>query len=249
MRADRVEVSEEDHLPAGVRVLKIGEHVLDEELGAAVGVEGGGGEILGARDGGGLAVDGGGRREDDGAALGLLHGVDEDHRAGDVVAVVAHGLRDGLAHRLEAGEVNHRVNLLRGKNLVEAILVEDVAVVEREVRRLVGDELLDATKRFLAAVVEVVNHDHFAVRGEELEAGVRADVARTSGHEDGASFDGKGHAPLPGCRRAARAMCASDVPRAECPDRSGRGIRLNEESRFGADSSCGRRRMFCESSD
>ena len=62
MRADRVEVAEEDHLPAGVRVLKIGEHVLDEELGAAVGVEGGGGEILGARDGGGLAVDGGGRR-------------------------------------------------------------------------------------------------------------------------------------------------------------------------------------------
>ena len=68
VRAHGVEVPQEHHLPIGLGVLKVGEDVLDEELGAAVGVERRGGEVLGARDRRGLAVNGRGRREDHGLA-------------------------------------------------------------------------------------------------------------------------------------------------------------------------------------
>jgi hypothetical protein len=89
--------------------------------------------------------------------------------------------------------VDHRVHFLRGERLVQTGGVQDVARVERQVRRLGGAELLDAAQGLLAGVVEVVHHDHLASSLEELKASVRADVAGAAGHEDGASFHGERH--------------------------------------------------------
>lgn len=85
MRADGVEVPEEDDLPVRLGVLEIGEDVLDEELGSSVGVERRGGEVLGARDRRGLAVHGRGRREDHGLAPvhSFIHGTDGGHASVD----------------------------------------------------------------------------------------------------------------------------------------------------------------------
>ena len=120
----------------------------------------------------------------------LLHDLDEHDGADDVVGVVLHGLGDGLADRLEPREVDHGVHLLRGEGFVEPFAIENVAVVESEVVSLVGDELLDAAQGLLGGVVEVIDDNHLASGGEELQAGVRADVAGAAGDEHGASFHG-----------------------------------------------------------
>ena len=120
----------------------------------------------------------------------LLHDLDEHDGADDVVGVVLHGLGDGLADRLEPREVDHGVQLLRGEGFVEPFAIENVAVVEGKVVSLVGDELLDAAQGLLGGVVEVIDDHHLASGGEELQAGVRADVAGAAGDEHGASFHG-----------------------------------------------------------
>ena len=120
----------------------------------------------------------------------LLHDLDEHDGADDVVGVVLHGLGDGLTDRLEPREVDHGVHLLRGEGFVEPFAIENVAVVEGKVVSLVGDELLDAAQGLLGGVVEVIDDHHLASGGEELQAGVRADVAGAAGDEHGASFHG-----------------------------------------------------------
>ena len=81
-------------------------------------------------------VDGSGGGEDDVLAAVLLHDLEEDEGAGDVVVVILEGLGDGLAHSLEARKVDDAVDLVLGEDLLEAVAVEQVALDE-------GDRLAD----------------------------------------------------------------------------------------------------------
>eukprot|EP00982_Pelagococcus_subviridis_P005614 29739-Pelagococcus_subviridis.AAC.15 len=98
MRAHGVEVPQKNHLPLRRRGLHVRQDVFHEELGSPVRIQRRRGELFRARHRRGLAVHGRGGREDYLAAPVPLHDVHERHRADDVVAVIPHRLRHGLAH-------------------------------------------------------------------------------------------------------------------------------------------------------
>ena len=171
--ADGVEVAKEHHIPLGVGLLNVGEHLLEHGLGLAVGVgDGALRAVLG--DGHGLrrAVDGGGGGEDDVFEAVLAHHVHQHQRTADVVLVVLPGLLDGLAHGLEAGKVDAAVKGVLGKYLFQAFPVADVHLVE-------GDglayDLLHPVNGLGGGVGEIV-HDYGIMAGcDELDEGVAAD--------------------------------------------------------------------------
>mmetsp|Transcript_36722 Transcript_36722/g.109217 ORF Transcript_36722/g.109217 Transcript_36722/m.109217 type:complete len:379 (+) Transcript_36722:56-1192(+) len=109
--ADRVEVAEQDHVPALVRLVEVLQDVLDEELRASVRVGRARGEVLGDGHRRGVAVHSRGGGEDDALAVALLHRLDQVERACNVILVVEDRLRHALADSLEPSEVNHRVKL------------------------------------------------------------------------------------------------------------------------------------------
>ena len=63
------------------------------------------------------------------------HRANERERRADVVLVVLERLLDALAHGLEAGEVDHRVDRLLREEPLDLVLVEQVEGVHRQVRR------------------------------------------------------------------------------------------------------------------
>ena len=87
----------------------VADHAVDRELGVAVRVDGGGGDVLGHRDLLGLPVDGAGGGEHEPADAGLAHRVEQVERADVVAAVVALRVRDGLGHQRQRGEVQDAV--------------------------------------------------------------------------------------------------------------------------------------------
>ena len=107
--ADGVEVAQQGDVPARIAKLQVGQDLLDEQLGATVGVGGRGGEILADGDAGRVAVDGGGGTEDQVAHPGVGHGAAQAEGSANVVVVVLKGDLGGLAHRLEPGEVDDGV--------------------------------------------------------------------------------------------------------------------------------------------
>ena len=147
-----IEVAEQDDVPLGVSGGGgggVGEDLLDHPFSPAVRV---GSRLLrGALVEGErvwVAVDGSRRGEHNRCAAVASHGVDECERSPQVVGVVLNGLLDGLADRLVAGEVDHRVDRpLFPENRVERLCIADVGLVERHVRgRLVAYDCGDSVE-------------------------------------------------------------------------------------------------------
>ena len=176
--ADGVEVAQQRDAPVLVRHPEVAEDVLDHQLGRAVGVGGREGEVLPDRDRFGRAVNSGGGAEDQVLDPVFLHQLTEDEGAGDVVVVVAERLGDAFADRLEAREMDDRVDLGLGKDLFKTLAVEEVDLVEFEV--LAGD-LADAVEGLGLGVDKVVDNDEFLPAFEKLDAGVGADIAGAAG--------------------------------------------------------------------
>src|SRR5690606_8669868 len=86
-----------------------GDHVVDGQLGGAVGVGGAGGRRLGDGDLVGFAVGGGRGGEDEAAHACLAQGAEQGHGAADVVVPVLLGPGDRLADLGERGEVQDGV--------------------------------------------------------------------------------------------------------------------------------------------
>lgn len=171
----RVKVSEEGTVPllvllasllkvVALSVNKVCDDILNHGLGAAVGVGGPDGAMLGDGDhvgeAGGIAVDGGGGGEDDVVDVVALHGAEKSDAAADIDTVVLEGNLAGLADSLrmvltgvtggqqttclESSKVNHTVNgrvLL--KDIVEGLLVGHVELVES---RTAAGQQLDAVE-------------------------------------------------------------------------------------------------------
>ena len=179
----------------------VGDDILDDGLGAAVGVGGADGAVFGDGDhvleAGGIAVDGGGGGEDDVGDIVAGHGAHKGDAAADVDAVVLEGnlarLADGLQIQLaevevgqqmedsylQGGKVNDRVNGgVLGEDIVEGLLVGDVDLVE--VGAAAADEL-DAVEGDLGGVVEVVDNDDVVAVLKENQRREGANVARSAG--------------------------------------------------------------------
>ena len=183
--SDGVEVAKQHDVPLRVGRVQVGENLLDHPLGPTIGVRG---ALLGAGLGEGqgvrVAVDGGGAREDDGLAAVVAHDVHERERVAQVVRVVLDGLGDGLAHGLEAGEVNHAVDVVLVKDALEGLAVVDVGTVEGEaLGGLVAHDGVDAVEDLLGCVGEVVYDDDLIAVLKQLDARVAADEAGAAGDE------------------------------------------------------------------
>ena len=120
-----------------------------------------------------------------------VHDPEQVQGADEVVVVVLERFADGLAHGLEAGEVDDGVDPLLGEDAVHRGLVHEVDVVE--VGGLAA-ELGNPAQRFLAGVHQVVDDHHLMAGFLQGQNGVGADVA-------GATCDQNFHVfPLTGRR-------------------------------------------------
>jgi hypothetical protein len=165
--------------------VEVGQDLLDHPLGPAVGVGRGLlGALLRERAGCRVAVDRGGAGEDDVLAAVVAHHVHEREGVAQVVGVVLDGLADGLAHGLEASEVDHAVDVVLVKDGVHGLAVVDVGAVEGEVGGSgVAHDGLDAADDLLRRVGEVVDNDYLVAVLKELHHRVAANEAGAAGDE------------------------------------------------------------------
>ena len=161
VRPGGVEIAEQRDLPAGLGPVDVAQHVLDEQLGATVGVHGEKWEILQHRHRLRVSVDRGRGAEDDGANAVPPHDLEQREAAGDVVVEVAQRLRHRLSHCLEPREVQHRLDVTLGEDRLEPLGIPQVDRVEGQ--RAAG-ELLHPSDRRLVAVAEIVHHHHVVAR-------------------------------------------------------------------------------------
>mmetsp|Transcript_6147 Transcript_6147/g.16730 ORF Transcript_6147/g.16730 Transcript_6147/m.16730 type:complete len:291 (-) Transcript_6147:10-882(-) len=111
MRADGIEVPQNQHVPALVRGMHVAQNLFDEQLRAAVRIRG---RQSGAFQDGqhlGFAVDGRARGEDEAADVAVLQFLKQIHGAADVAVVVRKRFRHGFADGLEAGEVDAGIDV------------------------------------------------------------------------------------------------------------------------------------------
>src|SRR3954470_12761063 len=109
------------------------------------------------------------------------HGIEEGDRAADVVVVVKDWLLDRLAHRLEAGEVHHRMELVRRKHAVERLALAKVHAMELD---LLACELAQSLENRSFRIDQVIHDDQVVPRLRERDTGVGADVAEPAGDKE-----------------------------------------------------------------
>ena len=108
MRTHRVEVTQQGDAPGGIASGEITQHLLDVQFRAPVGIGRLQREILADRHRMRVAINRRRRAEDHLLDACFGHRLAQPQRAQHVVVVIAHWLGDRFAHRLEAGEMDHR---------------------------------------------------------------------------------------------------------------------------------------------
>ena len=173
MGANGIEVPKQYGRQLLVCLAGIGENLLDHQLGGAVGVGGGaGGHILGE---GGLIVfsihrcRGG---EHNGLAAELLHDLQSGQGGVQIVPVVFQRELGALGDALEAGEMDHRVDLILLKQLGHSGLVGSVDLIE--LRPGAGNGF-DAVNNLGAGVGKIVGDDNVVSGVDHLHRRVGTD--------------------------------------------------------------------------
>ena len=146
-RAGGVEVAEGDELQP-VNLLIPLEHLLEHQLGFAVGIDRALRQILGHRHAVGRAVGGAGGAEDELLHAALDGGVEQLEAVGDVVVEVLARVGHGFADQRVGGEVHDGV----GPGLLDG--VQDVVLLLRAAQ----DEPCPRVHRRAMALAEIVIH-------------------------------------------------------------------------------------------
>ena len=139
MGTDRVEVAQQHDGPAGIGFGDIAQDLFDHQLGATIRVGGAGGEIFPQRYRGRIAVNGGRGAEYQPEHAGSGHLFAQHQGTGDVVLVVGERDLARLADGLEPGEMDHRLDLVGSKQLLQADPVQHIPFDKYD--RLAGDPL------------------------------------------------------------------------------------------------------------
>ena len=174
MRADRIEIAQDDDSPGGVAGGKVAQHLLDEQLRAAVGICGRERMVLVERQTLRLAIDGGRRAEHQLAHARRGHGLQQAQRAVDVAVVVGERHLVGFAHRLQPGEMDDGGAVVAAQHVLHEGAVADVARFAD--RRPAGDGR-HPRQRLGIAVVEIVDDDDVLPGRQQLDRRVGTDVA------------------------------------------------------------------------
>ena len=199
MRPHRVEITQDGHAPGRIAAVQVAQHVLDHQFGPAVRVGGRQRVVFGQGQALRVAVHRGRRAEHQRLDPARAHRLQQPQGAQHVVVVVGQRLLHRLAHRFEAGKMDHGRGAAAFEGGLQRCAVADVAF--NHPQRAPGDAL-HPQQRFGLAVAEVVEHRHVEARLQQFDAGVAADVTRASGDKDHVCLTVvKGTPPV--CRRYA----------------------------------------------
>lgn len=108
------------------------EHDFKVELGLAVGIDGGLGQLLGHRHGFGNAVGSAGGGEDKFVDAAIAHGQQQLDGFADVVFVVFEGIGNGFADVGEGGEMHYQLDLLGAQDGGDLVAVAEILFIERD---------------------------------------------------------------------------------------------------------------------
>ena len=137
--------------------------------------------VLGDRQAFGLAIHRRARAEYKASDFEFFHRLEERNRPADVVVVIKKRLRDRLADRLEASEMQHRVDSLPGHRAIKRAAIADIHRVQLD---FLPGELAQSLEDRRLRVREVGDDAHAMPRCCERDAGVRADIAESAGDEN-----------------------------------------------------------------
>ena len=104
-----------------------------------------------------------------------LHGRQQGHRALHVVAVVFQRVGHALTHQGEGGEIDHAVDLVFRKDLMQ----------ERPVPQITHIELPRALDGLPVSGAQIVRYDHIIAPLDQQSHHVAADIAGAAGHQNG----------------------------------------------------------------
>ena len=110
-----------------------------------------------------------------------MHGCKQVERGAQIVVIVAQRLRDRFAHGLEAGEVDDRIDRLRGKQALGRIRVAQVAALKQ---KRFACKCTKPVQNLRLAVDETVRNQNIIARFEKGEYGVGTDVPGAAGHKN-----------------------------------------------------------------
>ena len=135
VRANGIEVAEQDNVPCGICGMHVGEDLLDHPFCPAVWV---GRRLFRAFFSQGqrvrIAIDGCRAGEDDGFAIVCAHHVQQGERGAEVIGVVLNRLSNGFSNGLEARKMNNAVDMVRIKDTIELRAIVDIGFVKRQTR-------------------------------------------------------------------------------------------------------------------
>ena len=134
-----------------------------------------GGEVLTDGHAGGVAVNGGGGGEDEVLHSVTAHGVKEHQAVDQVVGVVLQGLGYALAHCLQTGKVDDRVDVgVLGKESLHLSLVAQLGFYKGN---FFAGDLLHPAQGFLGRVDQIVCYHDLIARLDKLHTGMAANIA------------------------------------------------------------------------
>ena len=152
----------------------IGENLLEDKLGFAVGIDGILGMVFGDGDDLGFAVGGRGGRENELLDAVAEHHIEKIDAAGDVGDIERAGLADGFGHLGFAGKVHDGVNAMAGEDVFELAEVAEVGLAKFGGGR----------NRGAVAFPKIIERDDaHAAREQDFRANA-ADVACRTGHQN-----------------------------------------------------------------
>ena len=147
MRADGVEITQQNYVPFVIGLIQILQHGFQHKLRGTVGICGGKAAVFIERKPFGRTVNGCGRRENNLLHVIFLHNFQQRNRTADIVFVIFQRNLTAFAHGFQPGEMNYRVDFMRFENFIRALCVADVRFVKSY---FFARELLNAAKTFLA---------------------------------------------------------------------------------------------------
>ena len=128
----------------------------------------------------GVAVHRGGGAENQPIHIMLSHHLAQRNGAADVVLIIRQGDGAGLPHRLQPGKVHHGIKGMGFKQLAQGEVVPYIAFDQRNF--LTGN-LPYPFDRLGGAVAEIIKNNHFMACRQQLNAGMGADIARSTGYQ------------------------------------------------------------------
>ncbi|CWQ39946.1 Uncharacterised protein [Neisseria meningitidis] len=132
MRANRIEITQQNHAPARIGFLNVSENALNHRFRCAVRAGGvARWHILGIRHFARIAINRRRRTEHNAKHARTRHFFRQHQAAGNIIIIIFYRLGHTFTHRFQAGKMNHRINAVFRKNTAQNLTIADIALIKR----------------------------------------------------------------------------------------------------------------------